>query len=546
VPSDSSSNFGLSTRQILALLLVAHIIYLVALPTLTGRAAGAFGALVSLILLIGPLVSRQFMSAMDTEFPPSVRMSPLLAVVLAALPAVSLVWEPTISFWKIDGRALIVVAWLLTLCWLIGRTRAERSPAADTGHQFVSLLFLLFITWSALFWLMLIWDVGVGRVVLAKSTPDRLTMSFELWQTRPPSEHLFLIWLTPDDFARHQVYPNHLHPYLLLIYGCTRLVQLVTGLPLWVGRNLTPFLIAAIGIISAALAVGRARVVSPENGPKFYVSLFLLLGLFISVWHYWTALYRVNFDNLFPLIAYLNAIVWASTQPNISNENAGVVMASTAVFAAFGWIYTPLVILALWCYFGRRAKTPVQILANNRTLVAVSAIAGTVAAVTYAVPLLLVAIKGYTTSGSPFTFRAGLDGDIRYFQHAAQAVFRPYSPEARTPWTLIFPAFVPLLVSVMCGSRTARIRSLSQFGFLAAPYFFSLAIFPQSVSIHPYLYDQLLVFPAVLTGVTNCLAPPFQRAIRGPYVLGAILLMAMLLMSNFIAIAQGMQKALAP
>jgi hypothetical protein len=369
-------------------------------------------------------------------------------------------------------------------------------------------------------------------------------MSFELWQTHPPSDHLFLIWLTRDDFARHQVYTNHLHPYLLLIYGCTWLVQVLSGLPLWVGRNMTPFLIAAVGVVSAAVVVSRARVVSTVYDLRFYASLFLLLGLFMSVWHYWMALYVVNFDNLFPLIAHLNAIVWATTQPRFSKHHAGLVVFSTVLFAAFGWVYTPLVILVLWCYFGRWSDTLTTLVGRNRTLLRVSGIAAIVAAIVYVVPLLLVAVKGYTTSGSPYTFRAGLDGDVRYFQDLAQAVLRPYWPPARTPWMLLFPAFIPLAACLTWGSRTARFRTLSQFGFLAAPYFFSLALFPQSVSIHPYLYDHLLVFPAMLAGMTNCLTPAFQHRIRGPYVLGALLLMAMSIMANLIAIAQAMQKAI--
>jgi hypothetical protein len=80
--------------------------------------------------------------------------------------------------------------------------------------------------------------------------------------------------------------------------------------------------------------------------------------------------------------------------------------------------------------------------------------------------------------------------------------------------------------------------------FLTSPYLFSVAVFPQSVSIHPYLYDQLLFLPAVLIGAVWALSPQVQRRVRGPSVLALLLLVAALLMANLIAIAQGVRAAL--
>jgi hypothetical protein len=545
VPSDSLSRFVVRARQLPALLLAANVVFLLTSPTLTGKAVSAFGALVGFVLVAGPRLSASFATAMDREFPRSVRMTMPGILLVALLPALSFVRQPQIAFWRVDGPALIVVAWLTTLFWLIARTRRTQSAAVPGVLPLVSPLFLLFITWSAVFWLMLVWDVGVSRAVFAKSAPDRLSLSFELWETYSPRDHLFMIWYSREDFARRAVYPNHLHPYVFLMYGSTKLVQMATGLPLYVGRNMTPFVIAALGVVSAAVVMTRARIAWTMDGLKSYAMLFLLLGLIVSQSHYWTSLYVVNFDNIFPLIAYFTAIVWATATPKIGAENAGIVVLSTVLFAAFGWAYTPFLILALWCYFGRLSDTVARTVARNQALVRASIAGTSMFILVYGLPRVLVAARGYATTDSPYLFRSGLDGDVRYFRHLAQAVFQPNWTEARTPWTLVFPAFVPLVAGLAWSSRLARFRTLAQFGFLAAPYFFSLALFPQAVSIHPYLYDQLLVIPAVLTGATSCLVPTFQRRIRGPYALAAIALTLMLLMSNFIAIAQGIRRVVA-
>jgi hypothetical protein len=83
------------------------------------------------------------------------------------------------------------------------------------------------------------------------------------------------------------------------------------------------------------------------------------------------------------------------------------------------------------------------------------------------------------------------------------------------------------------------------FLFLATPYFLSLILFPQSVAVHPYLYDHLLLIPMVVTGVLAML--DVSRDVRpGSAALLAFLLVVMaVLMSNLIGIAQGLQRAIA-
>jgi hypothetical protein len=368
-----------------------------------------------------------------------------------------------------------------------------------------------------------------------------LLWSFDIWETHAATEHLFLIWYNPEQFARHQVYTNHLHPYLFSLYGLTKLGQLVTGFPMYVGRNLTPFAIITLGLTAVVAVVGRA-VTAPRTGTtRYHATLFLALGVFLTNWQYWVALYTINFDNVFPIIAFLAVIVWACAQPRVSRDNAAIVVGSAILFAALGWIYTPLIVLAIIVYFGRDAMRTVE---AKRVLIGTVVAALVLGTSVYALPRLLAALKGYTLESSSFMFRSGLDGDAQYFQNVAQAVFEPLIATWRTRWG-VAAACLPLLLCVWWGpwrGRIGRRRLLGPLVFVTSPYVFSAAIFPQSVSIHPYLYDHLFVQPILILGVAGTLSASFQRRLRGPYLLLALLLVAIVLMSNLVSIAQAVRK----
>jgi len=424
------------------------------------------------------------------------------------------------------------------VCWLL--TRAHRRGRTDAEAP----LTRLFITWCSLFWLMIVWDVGVGRVVLGNLREDRLLLTFQIWETHSPSEHLYLAWLTREDFSRHAVYTNHLHPYLFFLYGVSKAVQLITGLPLAVGKNATAFVVSAVGV--AAFAALAHRIASRgDRRWTFYATMFAALGFFVTEAHYWTYIYTTNIDSVFPLWIYCAAILWAAAEPRVTDRNGRLIVAASILFAAFGWLYTPLVMAALWCCFGSSARRTIAS-APNRVLIRASAAAVLVCVFVYAIPRMLALWKGYSFSDSSFLFRSGLDGDTAYFHNPVQAVFRPYWGPARSLSDILFPAFVPLLVCgavAMGGGRARRVRTLSGIVFLFSPYVFSLALFPQSVSVHVYLYDQLLFLPAALIGAVWSLSPRVQRRLRGPYAFAAALLGILLVTSQLVAIAQAMRGA---
>jgi hypothetical protein len=385
---------------------------------------------------------------------------------------------------------------------------------------------------------MLVWDIGVGTLVTSVTHEDRLLGTFAIWETQPASEHLFLVWLTPDHFEQGVAYTNHLHPFLFFLYACTVVPQVLLDVPAYAGRNLIPFGLSAAGIAAVSTLVLRT-VPLRGAGTRFYAVLFLALGVFTTQGFFWIYLYTWNFDSVFPLIVFFAALVWALGRQAPDGRYAGAVTAA-ALFGAFGWVYTPLLIVALWSCAARPAAGLAALLRRNPTLVRASAACAATGALSLGLPLVLVALSGYTTASSTFLFRSGLDGDARYFTNMVQAVLWPLPQDARH-WSALLPAFVPMAAALAIGwprTRAMRSRRGREALFFFAPYVFSVALFPQSVSIHPYLYDHLLLLPAALLGVIWSLRPPVQRRLHGPWLLAALLLALGLIMSNFIAIAQ--------
>ena len=528
-------------QRLAAILLAAHLLYFLFLPSLGAKALSGIGCLVTLALTVASAVSPRFTGRLKGEFGAIGRSSFVVLLAFFGLPLVSLIAQPQVAFMRIDAGVLVIIAWLgaLSSISFLQRTEPPSHVAARTTRARLPLLTQLFILWSALFWLMVIWDIGVGRAVMLVTRDDRLTTSFALWENRPASDHLFLVWLTRESFEQGFAYTNHLHPVAFAFYGWSKLVQLATGLPLYVGRNLTPFAMAALGVFTLGALVPRPLATSPQ-GVKFHATLFLALGFLLTEWHFWIYPFATNFDTVFPVIAFLTAIVWGSAHPRISRRHAACLTASLVALASVGATYMPLIILAVWCLFGRPRTGIAATVAANRVLLRASIAAVVVGVTIYALPLVLVAIRGYENTGSDYLFRSGLDGDTRYFQDVAQAMFHPFHP-SRTWWRLFFPAFAPFLIIAICVSRRAgfaRRRLARQSVFFVAPYFFSLAMFPQSVSIHPYLYDGLLLLPVVLIGSTWVLTPSVQTRLRGAPLLAGLLLAAIFIMANLIGVAQ--------
>jgi hypothetical protein len=91
--------------------------------------------------------------------------------------------------------------------------------------------------------------------------------------------------------------------------------------------------------------------------------------------------------------------------------------------------------------------------------------------------------------------------------------------------------------------RHSTIRLARVSLFLLAPYLFSLVLFPQSISIHPYMYDHMVIIPVTIVGLVLMFEWLHDRAAdQGLTAFALMLIGGGVIMSNLIGIAQALAR----
>ena len=532
--------------------LTLNLLSLVIAPTRGAQLVSGLGSLTALLLIILPMLAWRVGAHVADDLPDLSRHSPSTLFMLAlpfGVPLLSPWLHPTLAFWRLDHRVGVILAWLIFVLALSRMATGER--ASRTGrHAFPALTFL-FVTWASALWLSVVWDLGVGSLVMSVDRSivgpcrgNQLLSTFRTWESQPAAEHLFLPWGGPDAFESKTVYANRGYFFLILMYAYVKLVQPLAG-SLHAATNLTPFLATFAMLAAFCVLVARSRPPAHAHPARRHLTLFLALGALLTTWRTWSDLLRFNNDNSYPLFASLLLLLWACLAPP---ARTGAALGVVCLLAALIPLYAPVVILALACVHGRRADSLPNALAANRTLLRIAVAAAAVAGLSYSATQALIWWKGYVGSGSSFLFRSGLDGDVTYFTGILQAFASPCPVNccgSRSLADLLLPAALPLLASWLIGLRAQRMtrrRLCKQLLVVTAPYSFTLVFFPQAVSIHPYLYDHLLLVPAVVVGSWSTLLPPVQKRLRGAWLLAFLILMAGVIMANLIGIVQAIAR----
>ena len=545
-----------------ALVLLMQIVWAIALPGRQAKLIAAIGAAAALAAIAaqfwprhaGPGMAHTASRRASTQA--AALTPPLYAAALLPflLPILSFVSQPRVFFYWLDGRAWLIVAWLIVSAWALHTTGTTshagtagaidadgHAESPESGHAH-ALPLALFLLWTSIFWLTAVWDLGIREFILNYNIPnDRvaLTRIFQVWDTHPVSEHLFLAWRLDDAFEKRVVYVNHVHPYLMSMYAWVSLVRAATGLPLQTARFAVPLLYMLVMLVSTTTLLARMNLLRRANTVRTQVVLFLAFGFLITTWRFWRDQFWGSADDTFPLEAGILVLVYASL---VAPARPRLALISSALFVAMAPIHLPVLILLVVCLFGEAGTSLRDTLARNRLPVRILLVATIVGVIVQALPNVLVAWNGITAVGSSLMFRSGLDGDTTYVTSMWQAVWAPTVREAyRSPDTLFLPSFVPLAIAVPWMWRTrdpegARLRHLSL--FMITPYLTSLIFFPQAVSIHPYMFDLFLILPVVVASMAFVLMAPIQRRIAGGGLLVFLLIAAALLMANLMALAQ--------
>jgi hypothetical protein len=450
----------------------------------------------------------------------------LLPFVILFLPfVVSL----KIVFVELDETTVLTVAWAI-FCGL--QSCGDRSPE-DTQKLNAHLTWAgLFVIWSAFLWLIVIWEVGTWR--LSDVQKDRLgSVIFPIWETNPVKKHMFLGFLRIDDLDHGRAYSRNSPFYLLLTYLCSKVFQFSLGLvEIQRATRLLPFLsiFVLIGLVLSVLKQVRNRLSFLK--PSQIIFAFLGLGYLLSDPALIIGSFYFHVDTVFPISIYLIVMISRFLLNNDYESRALPIL--VIAFSLINPINAFLFFLITPFFVWRDASSQEL---HRRSYIKLLALGFSVAVITLLIPALCIALAGYTNTSSSYLFRSGLDGSMARYQNIIQAFVSPSGPR---PWS-IWPPIILFLTILLWIRRSDKNSSneLFQIGyFLLSNYAINIVLFPQSISVHPYLYDYLFTFPLTGLGLAYFYSHLSQSEMKGPALFACFLAITALVLYNLTTIAQ--------
>lgn len=373
-----------------------------------------------------------------------------------------------------------------------------------------------------LIWVLALGPIGLDRAV-RRAEGGVLSYTFEAWERLPVSRHLFLAQYEPGEFEQGLAYNSYAYPFLLAQFLATAPLR-AAGLPWDLAHNVLPFLYAGF------LAFVLFRATRPE-APRSLAGAATLVaaaGLVATSPATWVSLLRYNRDNFHLPVAILfgalSTLVYRGGPPGPAIWRAGIVI------ALFCPVYAPAWLLAVVFLSDG--------LPGGREVAKRCAAVGVLAAVSFALPLIACKAGDLTPVGSSYFYRSGLDGSVKYLSSIPQAVLWP-SVSRRWPVALPLALMACAAVGVSArGGRDAARRVRRQVLFCLIPYASNAVLFPQFVSIHPYMADMPLLVPAAFLPAFWLLeTKPLAEGtgeVRALWIAGV----ALTIMTNALTIAQ--------
>lgn len=371
-----------------------------------------------------------------------------------------------------------------------------------------------------------IYQMGFGAMaVKADASPERLRdFTFPVWQQYSFLKHGFLVFLSSGDFESRAAYSNHSTAYLLFMNVLFRLQLVYSGLSMRISGAYT-------AMAGTLLVIGFIGFSQMRDKFELKRGALVVLGLiyFLTMPTYWISVGKFNVDNVF-IVQFPILILLAYKLSYGQTEGRGFWILSI-IFGMVGSIISVLLGLFLLlksCQANAMAR-------RFRFFGIFFIILG---GISYLGPVLVSKFLGFKSQNSSWLFRSGLDGDVSYYSNFFNSVFFPQF--SRPYFLLIVPAgllLAQLIYSYISNRALVMEKDVSRSNFLQilfSIYVLTLLFWPQAVSIHPYLYDYLLIGPIVVWIILNfSLNTEYMR-----HFVFWVLLMLFLVMFNVTEIAQ--------
>lgn len=383
---------------------------------------------------------------------------------------------------------------------------------------------------------------GMRRALTSPSEYVMLPITFAYWDSAPVSRHLGLSFVVADDLPLGRAY-QHLTPaWLGLAYALMKPLTWL-GVPYATGQNVLAFFTFAVLLWMVSATVSLSR----RDGPA-------------DPWAAW-AIWFPQVVLAFSVVATLPSFWVASIIGNPEDQHRFLAAIGVAFISVLDFQGRPLGRAGFLTAVGVALVAPMYAaclfitLAFLATPLTGSRFAGVqwerwrsqglafgiIIALGIVFPYLMLWIGGWQGVGSSVFFRAGLDGGTQYFTDMFQAVINPYDAGGRD-WRL-YPliAAAPLVAAgTLALSRPLAARMFRQLLFCWSTALLWIVVFPQAVSIHPYLFDFGLLFPAAFCMAFWVAQPEMQDLLmeRRALSLTMFIVLTGLLVTNYIDLAR--------
>jgi hypothetical protein len=321
--------------------------------------------------------------------------------------------------------------------------------------------------------------------------PERLReMTFPIWDKYSFFQHGFLTYTTPKDFEQGIAYSNHSTAYLFFMYPFYKIEMLFLNLPMRV-------VVAYLEMMFYVMTVFYVVTANLKKRIEFNQVILVLLATMylVTMPDFWISAGKFNVDNLFHLIFPMLLL--------IAHHISHGVMSGTKLWVSLGifCILSPISGALLGTYLLVLSIRNDEL---TKPMFKLGVMIIFISVAIYLQPLIVSRILRFSSSNSGWIFRAGLDGDVSNFNNVVNAVIKPFYP--RPLYLILVPISLLLAQLAFMRFKAMHIDSnevvLSNngnkvlfYGILFSQYMITCLLWPQSISIHPYLYDFMLVAP---------------------------------------------------
>ncbi|WP_353327469.1 hypothetical protein [Chitiniphilus shinanonensis] len=392
------------------------------------------------------------------------------------------------------------------------------------NEKLKTMSYLLIFVFFLLSGFILIHYVGFSKILAQHvSDPERFRdATFKIWDENPISKHGFLVFYSMQHFIDGVAYPSYSPFYLVFMYLFYCLENAFGFLPM---RATVAYLeMAATLAVLIFISFKQWNLRGIRNVLLVAFSLLFLQ----STPDFWISAGAFNVDNVFRF--QMPLLILIANEISQGRHDSKLFWWTSAILALFIPLTALLVhgFCFVWLCFVEKI---------DRKGILKFGILLSLAGVLFVEPILVAKWLNYTINNSGWWFRSGLDGATPGFFNAVYAVLHPVylRPLSLLGVPLFLAATQYLFLRRKSGDGHAQtLNGQLVFLLISSSYYIALLVlWPQAVSIHPYLYDWMMLAPIVSFFVLNFSAFGYSREVMFIYIVG----LAFAIMFNLNALA---------